>query len=67
MAPTDPHPPPLLPAVGKDELRGDVALFDAHNLGRIASAVLAGSLRHGDYFKGLSGAAELRKCAEREG
>ncbi|KAK2080154.1 hypothetical protein QBZ16_000007 [Prototheca wickerhamii] len=44
-----------------DELRGDVDLFEAHNLSRIANAVLGGALKHGDYLRGMTGATEFRK------
>lgn len=52
-------------AVGKDELRGDSDLFEAHNLTRIARAVLSGNMRHGDYLKGIAGGSDLRKCVTR--
>ena len=54
--PTPPHADPV------DELRGDVDLFEAHNLSRIANAVLGGALKHGDYLRGMTGATEFRKC-----
>ncbi|KAL6773646.1 hypothetical protein ACKKBG_A21970 [Auxenochlorella protothecoides x Auxenochlorella symbiontica] len=51
------QPGPIVP----DELRGDIDLFEAHNLSRIANAVLSGALKHGDYLRGMGGATEFRK------
>lgn len=55
------------PADVPDELRGDVDLFEAHNLSRIANAVLGGALKHGDYLRGMTGATEFRKWVARVG